>query len=108
MTGQAASLRVPPWTQNLYPRNLSQYDFWSMESAIMAVALVTNHWSQQHFANSVVHPITGKQMEYMAIMNDPDLQPPWKQGFSNKSGHLFQGIHDIPGGGFFEGTNKHT
>jgi hypothetical protein len=45
----------------------------------------------------VVHPITGKQKEYMALMNDPDLQPLWKRGFSNEAGHLFQGIRDIPG-----------
>jgi hypothetical protein len=35
-------------------------------------------------------------MEYMARMNDPNLQPLWKRGFSNESGRLFQGIHDIP------------
>jgi hypothetical protein len=68
-----------------------------MVSANMAVALVSNHFSQQHFANAVVHPITGKQMEYMALINDQDLQPLWKRGFSNEAGHLFQGIRDIPG-----------
>jgi hypothetical protein len=36
-------------------------------------------------------------MEYMALMNDPDLQPRWKRGFNNEVGRLFQGIHDIPG-----------
>jgi hypothetical protein len=36
-------------------------------------------------------------MEYMALMNDPDLQPLWKQCFSNEAGRLFQGIRDIPG-----------
>jgi hypothetical protein len=68
-----------------------------METANMAIVLVTNHWYQQNFANSVVHPVTGKQMEYMALMNDPDLQPLWKRGFSNEAGRLFQSIHDIPG-----------
>jgi hypothetical protein len=97
MTGQAASPRVPAHSQNLSPRNLSQDDFWSMETANMAIALGTNHFSQQHFANAVVHPVSGKQMEYMALMNDPDLQPLWKRGFSNGTGRLFQGIRDIPG-----------
>jgi hypothetical protein len=97
MTGRAASPRVPARTQNLSPRNLSQDNFWSMETSNMAIALVTNHWSQQQFANAVVHPFTGKQMEYMALMNDPDLQLLWKRGFSNEAGRLFQGIHDIPG-----------
>jgi hypothetical protein len=97
MTGKAASPRVPASSQNLSPSNLSQDDFWSMETANMAISLGTNHWSQQHLANAVVHPDTGKQMEYMALVNDPDLQPLWKRGFSNEAGRLFQGIHDIPG-----------
>jgi hypothetical protein len=45
-------------------------------------------------------PIIGpnnKQMEYMAVMNDPDLQPLSKRGFSNEAAPLFQGIRDIPG-----------
>jgi hypothetical protein len=75
MTGQAESLRVTARSQNLSPRNLSQNDFWSMETAKMAIALGTNHWSQQHLSNAVVHPITGKQMEHMALMNDVDLRP---------------------------------
>jgi hypothetical protein len=68
-----------------------------MEAANMAVALGTNHSSQQHFASAVVHPITGKKMEYMDLMNDPDLQPLCKRGFSNEAGRLFQSIRDIPG-----------
>jgi hypothetical protein len=78
MTGQAVSPRVPTRSQNLSPRNLSQNYFWSMGTATMEIALVTNHWSQKHLANAVVHPITGKHMEYMALMNDQDLQPLWK------------------------------
>jgi hypothetical protein len=78
MTGQAASLRVPARSQNLSPRNLSQDDLWSMDTANLDIALGTNHWSQQLFANAVVYPVISKQMEYMALMNDPDLQPLWK------------------------------
>jgi hypothetical protein len=95
MTGRAASPRMPTLSQNLSPRNLSQDDFWNMETANIAVALGKNHWSQQHFANAVVHPVTGKQMEYMALMKDPYLQPLWKRGFGNEAGRLFQGIRDI-------------
>jgi hypothetical protein len=73
MTGRAAHPRVPTLSQNLPPRNLIQNDFWNMETAKIAVALGTNHWYQQHFANAVVHPVTCKQMEYMALMKDPDL-----------------------------------
>jgi hypothetical protein len=68
-----------------------------MATSNMAVALGTNNWSQQHLANAVVHIVTGKQIEYMALMNDPNLQPLWKRGFSNEAGRLFQGIRDIPG-----------
>jgi hypothetical protein len=97
LTGQAAPPRVPTRSKNLSPRNLSQDDFWDVESANMAIALVIHHWSQNYFVNSVVHPVTGKQMEYMALMKDPHLQPLWKRGFGNEAGRLFQGIHDIPG-----------
>jgi hypothetical protein len=68
-----------------------------MAIAHMAIALGNHHWSQTHQANAVVHPVTGKEMEYMALMKDPRLQPLWKQGFGNECGRLFQGIRDIPG-----------
>jgi hypothetical protein len=84
-------------SQNLSPRNMLQDDFWDMESVNMAIALGTHHWSQDYSANSVVHPVTGKEMEYTALMKDPNLQPLWKRGFGNEVGCLFQGIRDIPG-----------
>jgi hypothetical protein len=68
-----------------------------MDTAHMAIALGNHHCSQQHQANAVVHPITGKEMEYMALMKDPRLQPLWTRGFGNKCGRLFQGIREIPG-----------
>jgi hypothetical protein len=39
MTGQAASPRVPARTQNLSSRNLSQEDFWNMETANQEIAM---------------------------------------------------------------------
>jgi hypothetical protein len=75
---------------------MSQDNFWNMETANMAIALGANHWSQQDFSNAVVHPVIGKQMDYMALMQDPNLQSLWKIGFSNEAGRLFQGIHGIP------------
>jgi hypothetical protein len=68
-----------------------------MESANMVIALGTHQYSQQHFTNTVVHQVTGKQMEYTALMKDPHLQPLWKRGFGNKAGRLSRGIRDIPG-----------
>jgi hypothetical protein len=68
-----------------------------METANMDIALGNHHLSQQHQSNAVVHPVTGKEMEYTALMKDPNLQPLWKRGFGNKVGRLFQGIRDIPG-----------
>jgi hypothetical protein len=97
MTGQAASPRVPARTQNISPRNLSQDDLWNIETANQAIALGTNHWTNQHFSHTVVHHVTGKEMEYMALMKDPGLQPHWKREFGNEVGGLFQGIHDIQG-----------
>jgi hypothetical protein len=68
-----------------------------MDTAHMAIALGDHHWSQQHQANSVIHPVTGKEMEYRALMKDPRLQPLWKHGVGNECGRLFQVIRDIPG-----------
>jgi hypothetical protein len=88
--------RVPNGSLELTPRNLSQDDFCKMDTAHMAIALRHNHWSQWHHANTVIHPITGKEIETSAIMKDPRLQPLWTRGFGNECGHLFQGIQDIP------------
>jgi hypothetical protein len=52
--------RVPTRSRNLSPRNLSQDGFCGMDTAHMAIALGNNHYSQQHLANAVIHPITGK------------------------------------------------
>jgi hypothetical protein len=70
--------RMPTRSQRLSPRNLSQNDFCGMDTAHMAIALGNNHWSQQHLANAIIHPVTGKEMEYMAIMKDPRLHSLWK------------------------------
>jgi hypothetical protein len=78
MTSQPSPPRVPRRSQNLSPRNLSQDDLCGMETDHMAITLGNNHWSHLHQANAVVHPITGKEMEYMALMKDPWLQPLWK------------------------------
>jgi hypothetical protein len=68
-----------------------------MDTAHTAIAIGNNRWSQQHQANAVIHPVTGKEMECMALTKDPRLQPLWKRGFGNECGRLFQGIRDIPG-----------
>jgi hypothetical protein len=88
---------VPTGSQRLSPRNLSQDDFCGMDSAHMAISLGNNHWSQQHQANAVIHPVTGKEMEYLKLMKNPRLQPIWARGFGSECGRLFQGIRDIPG-----------
>jgi hypothetical protein len=86
MTGHVASPRVPARAQHLSPRILSWDDLWNMETANQEIALGTNHWTNQHFSNAVVHPVTGKEMEYMALMKYPDLQPLWKRGFGIEMG----------------------
>jgi hypothetical protein len=68
-----------------------------MDTSHMVIALSDNHWSQQHLANSIIHPITRKEMEYTVLMKDPQLKPLWTRGFGNECGRLFQGIPDIAG-----------
>jgi hypothetical protein len=90
MIRQPAPPRVPRRSQNMSPRNLSQDDFCGMDTAHMAIALGNRHWSQQHQANAVAHPITEKEMEYIALMKDPRLQPFWKRGFGNEVSPFFK------------------
>jgi hypothetical protein len=89
--------RVPTGSRRLSSRNLSQDDFCGMNTARMSISLGNNHWSQRQHANAVIHPVTGKEMEYSALMKDPRLQPLWTRGFGNECGRLFQGIREIPG-----------
>jgi hypothetical protein len=89
--------RVPTRSQRLSTRNLYQKDFYGMDTAHMSIALGDSHWSRQHLANAVIHPVTRKEMEYMALMKYPCLQPLWTLGFGKECGLLFQGIRDIPG-----------
>jgi hypothetical protein len=63
----------------------------------MAIAVGNHNLPQQHHANAVVHPVTGKEMEYTALLKDPSLQPLWKGDFDSEIGRLFQGIREIPG-----------
>jgi hypothetical protein len=89
--------RVPTRSRSLSPRNFSQDDFCGMDTANMVISVGDNHWSRQHQANAVIHPVTGKEMEYAALMKDPHLRPLWTRGFGNECRRLFQGIRDIPG-----------
>jgi hypothetical protein len=68
-----------------------------MDTAHMAIALGDNQCYLQHLANAVIHPVTGKEMEYTALMRDPQLKPLWTRGFGIECGRLFQGIRDIAG-----------
>jgi hypothetical protein len=97
MTRNPSPPRVPTRSRNLSSRNLSQNDFCGMDTAHMAITLRNKYWSQQHLANAIIHPVTRKEMEYMALMKDPHLQPLCKRGFGNECGRLFQSIRDIPG-----------
>jgi hypothetical protein len=77
--------RVPTLSRRLSPRNLSKNDFCGMDAFHMDIALGNNHWSQQHLANAVIHPVTGKEMEYMALMKDPHLQPLWTRSLATNA-----------------------
>jgi hypothetical protein len=50
-------------SQNLTPRNLSQYDLCGMDTAHMAIALGNHHWSQVDQANAVMNFI------YTSVIN---------------------------------------
>jgi hypothetical protein len=47
--------------------------------------------------NAVLHPASGKEMQYTYIMQHPKLGPKYKTGFGNELGLLCQVIRDIQG-----------
>jgi hypothetical protein len=87
-------------SQNLSPRNLSQDDFCGMDTAHMSIAMGNHHKSQKHQVNAVVHPITGKEMECMALMKDPRLQHFGNEALAMKSDAFFKAFAT-----FLEPTN---
>jgi hypothetical protein len=93
----AAPPRVPARARNLSPRNLSQGDFLDMGSANHSISFGNNHWTDGPMINAVLHPATGKEMQYKDIMKHPLLGPRYKRGFENELGCLCQGIRDIKG-----------
>jgi hypothetical protein len=62
-----------------------------------AIALGEDHWTKTEMMNPVIHPITGKEMQYKYLMKDPDLGPLFEIGLSNELGRICQGIRDIAG-----------
>jgi hypothetical protein len=47
---------------------------------------------QQGWANAVMHPITGKSMEYRQLVSDPTTKAAWQLSAANKFGRLAQGV----------------
>jgi hypothetical protein len=82
---RASPPRVLTGSQRLLPCNLSEDDFCGMNSAHMAIDL--EHCSQRPQANAVIHPVTGKELEYSALMKDPCLQPLWTLPLPRNSRH---------------------
>jgi hypothetical protein len=91
----AAPPRVPARARNLSPRNLSQGDFWDMGSANNAIPLGDKHWTKTLMMNAVIHPASGKEMQYKDIMQHPKLGTKYKTGFGNELGRVCKGIRDI-------------
>jgi hypothetical protein len=58
-----------------------------MGIANQSISLGTNHWTNMQMANDIVHPVTGKEIEYTALIKDPTLKPLWKQVGTTFSGH---------------------
>jgi hypothetical protein len=87
-TSRAASPRVQARPHQLSPKTLSR-EFLDLGGANCAIAFGEKHWTKTHMMNSVIHPSTGKEMQYKDLMKDPDLGPLFE---------IFcQGIRDISG-----------
>jgi hypothetical protein len=71
----AAPPRVPARARSLSPINLPQRYFWDMGSAKNATSLGDNHWTKTPMMNTVLHPASGKEMQYTDIMQHPTMGP---------------------------------
>jgi hypothetical protein len=61
----------------------------------IAIAFGENHWTMTPMMNAVIHPVTGKEMQYKDLMKDPELGPLFEIGLSKELGRICQGIRDI-------------
>jgi hypothetical protein len=87
-------LRVKERAQQLSPLNLSR-DFLELGAANCACPLGDNHWTKTPMMNYVIHPVTGKEMQYKDLMKDPIFGPLFEIGLSNELGRICQDIRDV-------------
>jgi hypothetical protein len=95
-TRHASPPRVKARAQQLSPWNLSR-DFLDLGAANCACTLGDNHWTKTPMMNSVIHPVTGKEMQYTDLIKDPIFGPLFEIGLSNELGRIYQGIRDVAG-----------
>jgi hypothetical protein len=86
---KARAQKLSPW--NLL-RNLLY-----LGAASCACALGDNHWKKKPMMNSVIHPVTGKEMQYKDLIKDPIFGPLFEIGLRNELGRICQGICDVAG-----------
>jgi hypothetical protein len=63
-----------------------------MGGANCAIAFGENHWTKTPILNSVIHPVTGKEIQYTDPMKDPELGPLFEIGLGNELGRICHGI----------------
>jgi hypothetical protein len=69
--------------------------FWDMGGANCAIPFGENHWTHTPMMKSVIHPVTGKEMQYKDLTKDPQVAPLLEIGLGNELGIICQGIRDI-------------
>jgi hypothetical protein len=95
-TRRVSPPRVKARAQQLSPRNLSR-DFLDLGAANCVCALGDNHWTKTPMMNSVIHHVTGKEMQYKDLMKDPIFGPLFEIGLSTELCRICQGIRDVTG-----------
>jgi hypothetical protein len=95
-TRRVSPPRVKARAQQLSPRDLSR-DFLDLGAANCACALGDSHWTKTPMMNSVIHPVTGKEMQNKDLLKDTILGPLFEIGLSNELGRICQGIRDVAG-----------
>jgi hypothetical protein len=62
-----------------------------------AYQLLATHLPRTNKAYAATYITTGQQLEYIQLLQRPNLKPIWENAFANELGRLAQGIRDVKG-----------
>jgi hypothetical protein len=65
--------------------------------AFVVHQLALRELASNHFLGTIIDKDTGAVLKYRHLIKNPATKLVWETSFANKTGRLFQGIHDLKG-----------